>query len=215
MIANKLWWEFWPRETAAEELDGSLERMGLDYLDLVYSERPPDGLPVAEVVIAVSELIASGKVRAWGLLNWRHELAAAAIRFASVEGLPAPCAAQLPYSLAYPEFVEDETMSAALDAAGARVVASAVLANGALTGKYATADGAGRLSTMLDDPRRRKALEIGRRLRTTAAEHDDDSGAVGDRLRARKPAGRERALRCNQSEPGGGQRAVPSSSFTA
>jgi aryl-alcohol dehydrogenase-like predicted oxidoreductase len=168
VIANKLWWEFWPRETAAEELDGSLERMGLDYLDLVYSERPPDGVPVAEVVSAVSELIASGKVRAWGLLNWRHELAAAAIRFASVEGLPAPCAAQLPYSLAYPEFVEDQAMSAALDAAGAHVVASAVLANGALTGKYAAGDGTGRLSAMLDDPRRRKALEIGRHLRTMA-----------------------------------------------
>ena len=170
VLANKLWWEFWPNESAAEELDGSLGRMRLDYLDLVYSERPPEGLSVGEVVVAASELIASGKARAWGLLNWRHELVAAAIRFAEVEGLPAPCAAQLPYSLAYPELAEDEAMSAALDTGGACVVASAVLASGALAGKYAAGDAQGRLSGLLDDPRRQKALEIGRRLRELAGE---------------------------------------------
>jgi len=168
VVANKLWWELWPAQTAAEELDGSLERMGLDYLDLVYSERPPEGVSVAEVVVAVSELIASGKARAWGILNWRPELVAAAVRFAEVEGLPAPCAAQLPYSLAYPELVEADAMFAVLDAAGARVVASAVLANGALTGKYAAGDSDGRLSESLDDPTRQKALGIGRRLREPA-----------------------------------------------
>lgn len=177
-VANKLWWEFWPTQTAAVELDGSLERMGLDYLDLVYSERPPEGLSVAEVVVAVSELIASGKVRAWGLLNWRHELVAAAIRFAAVERLPAPCAAQLPYSLAYPDFVEDVAMSAALDAAGARVVASAVLASGALTGKYAAGGQTGRLFESLEDHRRQDALRIGERLRVFA----DELGATAAQL---------------------------------
>ena len=34
VVANKLWWEFWPRQSAAEELEGSLGRMGLDHLDL-------------------------------------------------------------------------------------------------------------------------------------------------------------------------------------
>ena len=170
VIANKLWWEFWPGQTAAEELDGSLERMGLDYLDLVYSEEPPEGLTVADVVIAVSELIAAGKVRAWGLLNWRPELVAAAIRFAAVEGLPPPCAAQLPYSLAYTQFVEDDAMAAALDPVGARVVASAVLAGGALSGKYSAGAVEGRLSGSLDEPRRRTALEIGSRLLEMADE---------------------------------------------
>src|SRR6478672_7639402 len=31
VVANKLWWEHWPQEDAATELDGSLERMGLDH----------------------------------------------------------------------------------------------------------------------------------------------------------------------------------------
>src|SRR3954468_13864020 len=38
MIANKLWWEFWPEQDAAAELDGSLKRMGLDHVDLIYAE---------------------------------------------------------------------------------------------------------------------------------------------------------------------------------
>jgi aryl-alcohol dehydrogenase-like predicted oxidoreductase len=41
VVANKLWWEFWPEQDAAGELDASLQRMGLDHLDLAYSEKPP------------------------------------------------------------------------------------------------------------------------------------------------------------------------------
>ena len=170
VVANKLWWEFWPAESAAEELDGSLARMGFDYLDLVYSERPPDGLALPEVVVAVSELIASGKARAWGVLNWQPELIAEAAGFAASEGLPAPCAAQLPYSLTYREFVDDDLMADALNASGASVVASAVLAGGALTGKYASSGADGRLAGELADPRRKRAFQIGEHLRDLADE---------------------------------------------
>ncbi|HET9781585.1 MAG TPA: aldo/keto reductase, partial [Candidatus Dormibacteraeota bacterium] len=34
VIANKLWWEFWPGQNAAREIDGSLRRMGLEHIDL-------------------------------------------------------------------------------------------------------------------------------------------------------------------------------------
>ena len=70
IVANKLWWEFWPEQSAAEELDGSLGRMGLDYVDLIYSDRPPDGLGMEDLVHDVGALIRAGKARAWGLLNW-------------------------------------------------------------------------------------------------------------------------------------------------
>src|SRR3954471_14021640 len=50
VVANKLWWEFWPEHDAAGELDASLQRMGLDHLDLAYSEKPPEGLGVEDVV---------------------------------------------------------------------------------------------------------------------------------------------------------------------
>src|SRR5436853_6881884 len=44
VVANKLWWDFWPRESAVQELVGSLRRMGFDHLDLAYSSAPPAGL---------------------------------------------------------------------------------------------------------------------------------------------------------------------------
>ena len=137
VVSNKLWWEFWPDETPAEELDASLGRMGFDYLDLVYSELP-SAVPVAEVVAAVTALVAAGKVRAWGVLNWPAEAIAAAGRMCVDEGLPAPCAAQLAYSLVRRSPVEDAETVEALAASSMSVVASATLASGALTGRGRT-----------------------------------------------------------------------------
>lgn len=163
VVANKLWWEWWPEQTAAEELDASLGRMGLDHVDLIYAERPPEGMSVEEVVAQVSGLLASGKARAWGVLNWRPELIAEASAVAARAGVASPCAAQVVYSLASPHVVEDEAMASALDAGGTCVVASSALAGGALCGKYARGE-AGRLSGQLDSPRLRSALGIGRHL---------------------------------------------------
>jgi aryl-alcohol dehydrogenase-like predicted oxidoreductase len=168
VVANKLWWEFWPGESAAQELDGSLGRMGLDYLDLVYSWVPPDGLEVAQVVFEVGELIASGKVRAWGVANWPAELLDEATRVAREEELPPPAAAQLPYSLVSRSWVEDARTVGALEGGEVAVVASAVLAFGALTGKYATAGATGRLAGELDSPDLRAALEAAVPLRALA-----------------------------------------------
>src|SRR4249920_3457327 len=41
VVSNKLWWEFWPDQSPAQELAGSLARMGLDHVDLIYSDLPP------------------------------------------------------------------------------------------------------------------------------------------------------------------------------
>jgi L-glyceraldehyde 3-phosphate reductase len=159
VVANKLWWEFWPGESAAQELDGSLGRMGLGYLDLVYSWVPPDGLEVAQVVFEIGELIASGKLRAWGVANWPAELLDEATRVAREEALPPPAAAQLPYSLVSRSWVEDARTVEVLEGGDVVVVASAVLAFGALSGKYATAGASGRLAGELDNPDLRPALE--------------------------------------------------------
>jgi aryl-alcohol dehydrogenase-like predicted oxidoreductase len=166
VVSNKLWWEFWPDQGAAEELDGSLSRMGFDYVDLIYSERLPEGLSVADAVSDVSELIADGKARAWGVLNWPPQQIAEAVQVTSAQGLLEPCAAQLPYSLAQPAIVEDEAMTAALREADASVVASAVLASGALTGRGRT----GRASRVPETPTSQRAFAVGDRLRYLAAE---------------------------------------------
>jgi len=169
VVSNKLWWEFWPEQSAAAELDGSLARMGFDYVDLIYANPPPDDLSIAEMVDAIAELIASGKARAWGLVNWEAGPFLRAAEAALEQGAPAPCAAQLPYSLARREWVETDDMTAAVEASGAGVVASFVMAGGVLTGKY-DAGQTGRAAAEIDDPRLAAAREQGTRLRALAEE---------------------------------------------
>jgi L-glyceraldehyde 3-phosphate reductase len=104
VVANKLWWEFWREQDAASELDASLQRMGLDHLDLAYSEQPPAGLSVDGVVAQVGALIESGKLRAWGLLNWPADLLAEAAKTADRQGVPMPrrCSCRTASSAARP-----------------------------------------------------------------------------------------------------------------
>jgi L-glyceraldehyde 3-phosphate reductase len=170
VIANKLWWEFWPEQDAAGELDASLQRMGLEHLDLAYSEKPPAGLSVDDVVQQVGALIRSGKLRAWGLLNWPADLLAEAGRSADRQNVPMPAAVQLPYSLVRRSPVEDPETTAALGTSGASIVASATLAAGALTGKYATAGTNGRIEEERDDPKHATALAAGQELLALGAQ---------------------------------------------
>jgi aryl-alcohol dehydrogenase-like predicted oxidoreductase len=167
VVSNKLWWEFWPTEDAGTELDGSLGRMGFEYVDLIYANPPPAGLPVVEMVAAVAGLVASGKARAWGIVNWEAELFAEAVAAASSLGVPTPCAAQLPYSMVRRDWLEGEMMSAALSDSGAGVVASFVMAGGVLTGKYSSPGASGRAAgSALDSA----AVEQGQRVASLAAE---------------------------------------------
>jgi L-glyceraldehyde 3-phosphate reductase len=188
VIANKLWWEFWPEQSAADELDASLGRMGLDHLDLAYAERPPAGLSVDEVVAQAGGLIAAGKLRAWGLLNWPAALLAEAGRSAAAQGVAPPAAVQLPYSLVRRRPVEDADVTEALAASGASVVASAVLAGGALSGKYTGAGAAGRLAAQREDPALADAFATGERLTALAAELGTTPAALAIAFALRHPA---------------------------
>jgi L-glyceraldehyde 3-phosphate reductase len=170
VIANKLWWEFWPEQDAAGELDASLGRMGLDHIDLAYSEKPPEGLAVDDVVAQVGALIASGKLRAWGLLNWPAALLAEAARSAERQGVAMPAAVQLPYSLVRRSPVDDPDTSDALEASGASIVASATLAAGALSGKYASDTANGRIEKERDDPKHAAALAAAQELISLGAQ---------------------------------------------
>jgi L-glyceraldehyde 3-phosphate reductase len=170
-ISNKLWWEFWPDQDAVSELEGSLERMGFDRLDLLYSSTLPDAVGVPVAVEQIAAVLATGRVTAWSVVNWSARAMAQAAAEAERQGIPQPCAAQLPYSLARLDWVEDPAMDAALEATGASLVPSATLAGGALTGKYA--DGRpGRLSAELADGRRMREVALGAALREPAARLD-------------------------------------------
>lgn len=166
-VSNKLWWELWPEQSAVAELEGSLERMGLERLALLYSSTLPGDVPVPVAVAQIAEVLATGRVDAWGVVNWSADALAAAGREASTLGLAQPCAVQLPYSLARTDWVEDPAMDRALADTGASLIPSAVLAGGALSGKYA--DGhTGRLTGEPDSPARRHAFAVGAALRAPA-----------------------------------------------
>jgi aryl-alcohol dehydrogenase-like predicted oxidoreductase len=135
-VANKLWWEHWPGEDAKAELDGSLGRMGLDHVDLIYAIAPPSSLPVPEVVGQVAALIESGRARAWGTGMWSGAQLAEAVEVCDREGLPRPVAAQMACSLAEHAQASDPAMRATLTSARIGLVAAYVLAGGTLTGKY-------------------------------------------------------------------------------
>jgi aryl-alcohol dehydrogenase-like predicted oxidoreductase len=178
IIANKLWFEFWPDQDAAAELDASLQRLGFDYLDLEYCAPPPASLSVPEVVRQVGGLMQSGKLRAWGVLNWSAAQIDEAHREALAQHVSPPCAAQLPYSLARREPVEAPDISAALQSASVSVVASSTLASGVLSGKYRTQEPTGRVSDQLDNPRYQRALHVAEKLQVLAARLGQPPAAV-------------------------------------
>jgi len=153
VIGNKLWFEFYPAESIETELDGSLSRIGIEYLDIVYCDVRPASLPLVEMIGTLDRLITSGKLRAWGVLNWTAESIDEAIRQANANGLRPPAAAQLAYSALTRSPVEDTAAHEAFER-GVGVVASYSLLGGLLSGKYNSGAAAeGRLAGELASPR--------------------------------------------------------------
>jgi aryl-alcohol dehydrogenase-like predicted oxidoreductase len=170
IVSNKLWWEFWPAEAPRQELTGSLRRMGLDYVDLIYAEVPPSDVPLPEAVGMITDLIVAGLARAWGTLNWAPAQMDQAWEIAGAAGVPGPVATQPPYSLITRSLVEDPEMARVARARGVAIVASYTLAGGVLTGKYARDPAAGRAAGQLGQPRYAAGAAAGDQLAALAAE---------------------------------------------
>jgi aryl-alcohol dehydrogenase-like predicted oxidoreductase len=168
VVSNKLWWEFWPDQSPAQELAGSLARMGLDHVDLIYSGALPDGVGVEDAVGMITGLIRAGAARAWGTFFWSPEQMERAWQIAEREGVPGPVATQPPYSLVHREVVDDPAMRRLAADRGVAIVASYTLAGGILTGKYDEDPGAGRAAGMLDQPQWAAAVAAGRELAALA-----------------------------------------------
>ena len=176
VVTNKLWWEFWPEQSAAAELDESLQRMGFDYIDVIYANPPPEGMPVADLVAATGGLIGSGKARAWGLVNWHAQLASGPSRPrpTSVWRSRARSSFRTAWSAAY--WVEDPEMARVLDASGAGLIASFSLAGGRAVrqvpdrpGRRARRGDAGRPQVAPAAAAARELASLAARLGTTPA----------------------------------------------
>ncbi|MGH3189745.1 MAG: aldo/keto reductase [Streptosporangiaceae bacterium] len=178
VVTNKLWWEFWPQQSAAAELDASLGRMGFGYIDVIYANAPPEGMSPADLVAEVGGLVASGKARAWGLVNWPADQAALAAAAAPGLGVTPPCAIQLPYSLVRRAWLEDAAMTGVFEASGAAGIASFSLAGGVLSGKYLSGPAPGRAAGTLADARVASAVAAAGELAILAARLDTTPAAL-------------------------------------
>ncbi len=178
VVSNKLWWEFWPDQSPAQELAGSLARMGLDHVDLIYSGALPDGVGVEDAVGMITGLIRAGAARAWGTFFWSPEQMERAWQIAEREGVPGPVATQPAYSLVRREVVDDPAMRRLAADRGVAIVASYTLAGGILTGKYDKDPGAGRAAALLDQPQWAAAVAAGRELAALARDIGADPASL-------------------------------------
>lgn len=127
-------------------LEGSLKRLGTDFIDVFWMHIWDGVTPVKEIVQTLSHMVASGKIRYYAFSDMPAWFVAKAAAIAAERGLPGPIAMQVEYSLVARD-VEAEHLPAAWDS-DVGVVPWSPLAGGLLSGKYTRemlAD-AGRLS---------------------------------------------------------------------
>lgn len=88
------------REALHRDLSESLERLGVDFVDLYWLHRDDPGRPVEEIVDILAELAAEGHIGAYGASNWTRPRIEAANRYAQTRGAAPFVASQPGWSLA-------------------------------------------------------------------------------------------------------------------
>lgn len=136
------------RKNMVRALEGSLKRLGTDYIDLYWIHIWDTVTPVEEVLQSLGDLQRMGKIRYFGLSDVPAWYAVKMSTLASAHTVPGPIALQMEYSLAARE-IEKEHLPAAREC-GLAVLPWSPLAGGFLAGKYergsAGTTGEGRLS---------------------------------------------------------------------
>ncbi len=122
------------RKWIFQSVEASLRRLGTDYLDILYLHREIPDAPLAEALRAIGDLIRQGKIRYFGISNFRGWRLADAVRLTDQMGMDRPVASQPLYNLVT-RMAEVEQMPAAAHY-GIGVISYSPLARGVLTGKY-------------------------------------------------------------------------------
>ena len=123
------------RKYLMQAMDGSLARMGLDFIDLIYCHRPDPHTPLEETVRAMSDLITQGKALYWGTSEWSAADIHSAWHLADRHGWHKPVMEQPEYNLFHRKRVEQEYARLYQDT-GLGLTTWSPLASGLLTGKY-------------------------------------------------------------------------------
>ena len=123
------------RKYLLQGAEASLERLGLDFVDLLYCHRADPETPIEETVWAMSDIVSSGKATYWGTSEWSAEEIRAAWEIAERHHLHKPVVEQPQYSLFTRDRVEKEYARLYEDI-GLGLTTWSPLASGLLTGKY-------------------------------------------------------------------------------
>jgi len=165
------------RKYLMHAIDGSLERLQTDFLDVIYCHRADPNTPIEETVWAMSDIITAGKALYWGTSEWTADEIRAAWLIADRHHLHKPIVEQPQYNLLTRERVEQEYARLYEDI-GLGTTIWSPLASGLLTGKYASGipadsrgalEGYGWLASRLTDEQSIAKVE---RLRPFADELD-------------------------------------------
>jgi voltage-dependent potassium channel beta subunit len=149
------------RKYLLHAIDGSLRRLGLDFVDLLFCHRPDPDTPIEETVWAMSDIIDRGKALYWGTSEWSADEIRAAWEIADRHHLRKPVMEQPQYNLLERRKVEQEYARLYEDI-GLGTTIWSPLAAGLLTGKYldgvpegsrATLEGYEWLASMLTNER--------------------------------------------------------------
>ena len=116
-------------------IDASLQRLNTDWVDVYYFHLDDSSTPIEESLTAMADIIAAGKVRYFGVSNYRAWRIAQIAELCDKLGVPAPIVCQ-PYYNAMNRMPETEVLPACANY-GLGVVPYSPLARGVLTGKYA------------------------------------------------------------------------------
>jgi voltage-dependent potassium channel beta subunit len=123
------------RKYLMQAIDGSLRRLQLDHIDLVFCHRPDPHTPLEETVRAMSDMITQGKALYWGTSEWSADQIAQAYHIADRYNLHKPKMEQPQYNLLHRDKVEKEFARLYGDL-GLGLTTWSPLASGLLSGKY-------------------------------------------------------------------------------
>jgi len=123
------------RKHIVEGCHGSLQRLGVEYLDILLCHRPDPDTPVWETARALHDLVVQGKILYWGTSEWSAVQIQEACTFCERYQLHGPIVEQPQYNLFHRHHLEKE-LAPVLKTCGLGTTIWSPLASGLLTGKY-------------------------------------------------------------------------------
>ncbi len=143
VISTKIFWwgerqrnqQGLTKKHLVEGMKESLNRLQLDYVDIVYCHRPDPETPLEETIAGIEYILDSGMALYWGTSEWPVERIKEAARIAGEIGILPPIVEQPHYNMLVREKVEKEFLPL-YEEVGTGLTTFSPLASGVLTGKY-------------------------------------------------------------------------------